>query len=34
MTAVLLWGHAAYLVLLAAVVSGCLWTAMRMDGDR
>jgi hypothetical protein len=29
----LLWGHAAYLVLLAILVSGCLWTAMRKDAD-
>jgi hypothetical protein len=32
--AVLLWGHAAYLVVLAAVVSGCVWAARRMDVDR
>ena len=27
----LLWAHRVYLVLLAVVVSGCLWTALRMD---
>jgi len=27
----LLWGHRAYLVLLAVVLSSCLWTALRMD---
>ena len=27
----LLWAHRAYLVLLAVVVSGCLWTALWMD---
>jgi hypothetical protein len=30
----LLWGHAAYLVLLAVLVSGCVWTARRLDADR
>jgi hypothetical protein len=28
---VLLWAHLAYLVLLAVVVSGCLWSARHMD---
>jgi hypothetical protein len=32
--ALLLWGHAAYLVLLAVLVSACLWTAWRMDAER
>jgi hypothetical protein len=29
--AVLMWGHTAYLALLAIVVSGCVWAARRMD---
>jgi hypothetical protein len=30
----LLWAHAGYLVLLAAVVSGCIWIARQMDAER
>ncbi len=28
------WAHAAYLVLLTLLVTGCVWTAWRMDADR
>jgi hypothetical protein len=29
--AVLAWAHVVYLVLLAVVVSGCLWTARQTE---
>jgi hypothetical protein len=30
---VLVWAHAAYLVMLAGLLAGCLWIAQRDDFD-
>jgi hypothetical protein len=30
----LLWAHAFYLVLLAVLVWGCVWTARQMDANQ
>jgi hypothetical protein len=32
--AVLVWAHAAYLVMLGGLLAGCLWIARREDFDR